>query len=228
VTALLTIASLGGGYGALPIFRNVAFTVEQGQTIGILGPNGAGKTTLLKTIAGLLPAQQGAIRLDGLELQAQRGHARARLGLCLVPEGRQIFATMSVRENLDLSAAAARFTPAQFKTALEEVLALFPRLAERLDQMGGSLSGGEQQMLAISRALLLNPRVLLLDEPTQGLAPIMIQQVMTALKALRGRIAMVVVEQNRDFLKQVTDDIFTMTAGVLSAPPQTAKEQTHD
>ena len=95
MTALLTIASLGGGDGALPIFRHVAFTVEQGQTIGILGPNGAGKTTLLKTIAGLLPAQQGAIRLDGLELQAQRGHAHARLGLCLVPEGRQIFATMS-------------------------------------------------------------------------------------------------------------------------------------
>lgn len=227
MTALLTIASLGGGYGALPIFRNVAFTVEQGQTIGILGPNGAGKTTLLKTIAGLLPAQHGAIQLDGQELQAQRGHARARLGLCLVPEGRQIFATMSVRENLDLS-AAARFTPPQFKAALEEVLTLFPRLAERLDQMGGSLSGGEQQMLAISRALLLNPRVLLLDEPTQGLAPIMIQQVMTALKALRGRIAMVVVEQNRDFLRQVSDDIFSMTAGVLSAAPQTAKEQIHD
>ena len=214
----LTIEGLSGGYSQLPIFRNVAFGLGAGAVIGICGPNGAGKTTLLKTVAGLLPRLGGDVRFLGKSLGSAKAHERVRMGLALVPEGRQIFASLSVRQNLEISKACRRINAAAYPERLEAVLSIFPRLRERLDQPGGALSGGEQQMLAIARALLLDPQVLMLDEPTQGLAPIMIRQVLSALLNLRGRLSIVVVEQNRGFLDQLTDVICDMRGGILTAP----------
>ena len=215
MTAMLSVEALSGGYGSLSVFRDVGFAVGGDDIMGILGPNGAGKTTLLKTLAGLLPAHSGRVVFAGTDVGNLQAHSRAQQGLVLVPEGRQILAGLSVRENLELSRAGRRLNTAAFNARRDEVLTIFPRLSERLDQPGGSLSGGEQQMLAIARALLLDPRVLLLDEPTQGLAPIMVRQVLAALQALRGRFSMVVVEQNRAFLASLAIRTLTMRGGNL-------------
>jgi urea transport system ATP-binding protein len=220
LSAVLAVENLAGGYRALTVFSGASLKVRAGEVVGILGPNGAGKTTLLKTLAGLLPAQGGRVLLGGDDVTALRAHRRARAGLALVPEGRQIFAELSVRENLELSRAAGRLDPAGFARQLADVLAIFPRLTECLDRRGGSLSGGEQQMLAIGRGLLLDPKVLMLDEPTQGLAPIMIRQVLTALAALKGRFALVVVEQNRKFIEELADFVIEMKSGELTSVGQ--------
>jgi branched-chain amino acid transport system ATP-binding protein len=212
---ILTIEGLTGGYSKLPVFRDAHLSLHVGQTIGICGPNGAGKTTLLKTVAGLLPAIAGHVAFGQRTLGAAKAYQRTHAGLVLVPEGRQIFASLTVGQNLELSRAARRVNAASYPRRLEDVLALFPRLRERLDQSGGSLSGGEQQMLAIGRALLLDPKVLMLDEPTQGLAPIMVRQVLAALQALRGKISIVIVEQNRGFLGELADTICDMRGGML-------------
>jgi branched-chain amino acid transport system ATP-binding protein len=212
---VLIVRELSGGYSKLVVFRDVRLTLHSGQTIGICGPNGAGKTTLLKTIAGLLPALGGCIEMNARSLQAVKAHERTHAGLVLVPEGRQIFSSLTVGQNLELARAARRMSAIAYTERLKEVLLLFPRLRERLDQFGGALSGGEQQMLAISRALLLDPQVMMLDEPTQGLAPIMVRQVLTVLQALRGKLSIIVVEQNRAFLDELADMICDMRGGTL-------------
>ena len=219
MSAVLSVDDLAGGYRALTVFHGASLAVRAGQVAGILGPNGAGKTTLLKTLAGLLPAQGGRVRLGGDDVTVLKAHSRARAGLALVPEGRQIFAELSVRENLALSRAAGRLDQAAYADRVKDVLAIFPRLEACLDRRGGSLSGGEQQMLAIGRGLLLDPKVLMLDEPTQGLAPIMIRQVLAALQALKGRFALVVVEQNRKFVEELADFVIEMKNGELGAFP---------
>ena len=211
----LSIKNLSGGYRGLTVFRDASFALEAGDVVGILGPNGAGKTTLLKTIAGLLPPQEGCIEFAGADVGALRAHQRARRGLVLVPEGRQILQGLTVGENLELGRAAGRLNDSAFNARRAEMLELFPRLGERLNQPGGALSGGEQQMLAIARALLLDPTLLMLDEPTQGLAPIMVRQVLTALRSLRGRFAILVVEQNQAFLTHLADRVLRMHGGQL-------------
>ena len=170
-----------------------------------------------KTIAGLLPAQGGRVLFNGRDLQRAKGHQRARAGLVLVPEGRQILTKLTVGQNLELSRAAGRLDAAAYAKRFDEVLAVFPRLQQRLDQWAGSLSGGEQQMLAIARALLIDPILLMLDEPTQGLAPIMVRQVLAALRGLKGRLPMIVVEQNRSFLDELADATMVMRGGRLTA-----------
>jgi len=212
----LCVEGLSGGYGRLTVFRDVSFSVGPNEVIGILGPNGAGKTTLLKTLMGLLPAHGGEVRVDGAEFGALPAFRRARRGLALVPEGRQILAGLTVAENLELSRSAG-IDAAEYQRGLDEVYALFPRLKERRNQAGGSLSGGEQQMLAIGRALLLKPRVLMLDEPTQGLAPVVVGQVRDALLALKGHFAIVVVEQNTAFLQELADRVLSMDGGRLNS-----------
>jgi len=214
VTAVLRISNLAGGYGRLTVFRDVSLELERDQTIGLLGANGAGKTTLMKTIAGALPATSGSVQLQGRDLTKEPAYMRARRGLGLVPEGRHILATLSVQDNLELTRAIEghRSLP-PFHERLDEVLGLFPRLKEREKQLGGSLSGGEQQMLAIARALLLKPEVLMLDEPTQGLAPIIIRSLADTLRGLRGRFGMIIVEQNKAFLEGLADRVLYMRAG---------------
>jgi branched-chain amino acid transport system ATP-binding protein len=214
----LRVEALAGGYGRLTVFRDVSLSLAQGQTIGLLGANGAGKTTLLKTIAGSLRSSAGRVVLDNEDVTSRPAFQRARSGLNLVPEGRHILGTLTVRDNLELtrSIEGRHKGLAPFEQRLEEVYTLFPRLAERAQQLGGSLSGGEQQMLAVARALLLNPRVLMLDEPTQGLAPIVIQGLAETLASLKGRFAMLIVEQNRAFLERMTGQILQMQGGHLA------------
>jgi branched-chain amino acid transport system ATP-binding protein len=210
---VLEVTKLSGGYGSLTVFSDVDMELATSSIVGILGPNGAGKTTLLKTLAGLLKPHAGTIRLEGRDIVREPAHVRARQGVALVPEGRQIFQSLSVRQNLRIPRASSRFGAEAFASRFDEIMGIFPRLAERLDQPGGALSGGEQQMLAIARALLLDPKLLMLDEPTQGLAPIMLNQVLQCLQGLRGRFSMLVVEQNLDFLERLCDRKFTLRGG---------------
>jgi branched-chain amino acid transport system ATP-binding protein len=210
---VLEVTKLSGGYGSLTVFSDVDMELATSSIAGILGPNGAGKTTLLKTLAGLLKPHAGTIRLEGRDIVREPAYVRARQGVALVPEGRQIFQSLSVRQNLRIPRASSRFGAEAFASRFDEIMGIFPRLAERLDQPGGALSGGEQQMLAIARALLLDPKLLMLDEPTQGLAPIMLNQVLQCLQGLRGRFSMLVVEQNLDFLERLCDRKFTLRGG---------------
>ena len=216
MSPVLSVERLSGGYHPLVVFRDVGVTIDAGKTIGILGPNGAGKSTLLKTIAGLLPPFAGRIVFNGRELGTTRAHERARGGLVLVPEGRQILATLTVRQNLELSRTARRLDPAAYQQRLDDVLGIFPRLQERLLQVSRSLSGGEQQMLAIGRALMMDPLLLMLDESTQGLAPIMVRQVASVLQSFKGRLPMICVEQNRGFLEDFADNVLIMQGGRLT------------
>ena len=215
MTPALQVISLSGGYGRLTVFRDIHLSLSQGQTVGLLGANGAGKTTLLKTVAGALPSSSGTVLFEGQDMTRLAAYRRARAGLTLVPEGRHILGALTVRDNLELTRTVEGWAKLEkpFETRLAEVFAMFPRLQEREHQLGASLSGGEQQMLAIARALLLNPKVLMLDEPTQGLAPIVIQSLASTLAALKGRFAMLVVEQNRAFLETLTDRILHMDHG---------------
>jgi ABC-type branched-subunit amino acid transport system ATPase component len=217
MSAALSVERLEGGYGRLTVFRDASLTLERGQTIGLLGANGAGKTTLMKTIAGALVASAGRVLLGERDITKLQSYQRARAGLALVPEGRHILATLSVHDNLALtrSIEGYRADLPPFEQRLAEVFALFPRLQERQGQLGGSLSGGEQQMLAIARALLLKPDVLMLDEPTQGLAPIIVRSLAATLAALKGRFSMIIVEQNKAFLEGLADRIVSMRAGQL-------------
>lgn len=213
-----SVQSLHGGYGQLRVFRDVNLQLDAGETIGILGPNGAGKTTILKTLAGALPSAGGRVLLADKDVTKLPAYARARAGLNLVPEGRHILGTLSVLDNLKLTATVDDYRKDldSFEDRLAEVFQMFPRLRERQAQLGGSLSGGEQQMLAIARALMIRPKVLMLDEPTQGLAPIIVQHLAETLRGLKGRFAMIIVEQNQAFLERLTDRVHTIHGGHLT------------
>jgi branched-chain amino acid transport system ATP-binding protein len=192
----LKIEGVSAGYGDLTVLRKVSFSVERGQLLVLAGPNGAGKTTLLSTVIGRLAPGAGSISLDGTELVGLPIHRRTRLGIGLVPEGRGLFPGLTVWENLRVAAKAARFTHAETRAGIERAADAFPVIGERLKQKVRSLSGGEQQMVAIGRALLSDPRLLLLDEPSMGLAPIVWRQVLATCRRLadEGRVV-VVVEQ---------------------------------
>jgi branched-chain amino acid transport system ATP-binding protein len=218
----LMIEQLSGGYGKLCVFRDVDFAIADGETVGIFGPNGAGKTTLLSTVVGLLPSQAGRIVLDGEDLTTIPAYRRARKGIGLAPEGRQVLSTLTVHDNLELVRAAAHRSEAsaRFDERVAEMFRLFPRLKERKNQLSGTLSGGEQQMLAIARALLVKPKLLMLDEPTQGLAPVIVRELESTLRQLKGRFSMIVVEQNKAFLDSLADRLLGMRAGQCSAKEQ--------
>jgi branched-chain amino acid transport system ATP-binding protein len=194
---VLELRDLVVHYGAIQALRGVSLTVPQGQVVCVIGSNGAGKTTTLRTVSGLLRPTSGAITLDGQPLVGRPAHTIARLGVAHVPEGRHVFPDQSVEDNLHLGAFTRR---AEGRTAIarsvQEVYELFPRLAERRTQLAGTMSGGEQQMLAIGRALMLAPKLVLLDEPSMGLAPIVIDEVFRRLLDLKRRgLTMLLVEQ---------------------------------
>ncbi|MCD2197706.1 ABC transporter ATP-binding protein [Actinomycetospora endophytica] len=195
---LLELEDVNVAYGRIQALRGVTLSVREGQIVSLIGANGAGKTTTMKTISGLLGLQSGRMTFDGEDLTRIRADLRVRQGICQVPEGRGIFPGMTVLENLDMGGfvRSDRRTPA-FAEDLERAFTYFPRLAERRNQVGGTLSGGEQQMLAIGRALMARPRLLLLDEPSMGLAPQFIAQIFRVIEEINAEgVTVLLVEQN--------------------------------
>jgi branched-chain amino acid transport system ATP-binding protein len=192
---MLRIEALTGGYGPRPVITDIGISIGKGEALAVFGPNTAGKTSLLRAISGHLPKVSGRILFQDRDISALPAHERARLGIAQVPEGRHVFKDMSVEENLLVGAYSRRKSLS--RDDLEECYALFPRLRERRTQMAGSLSGGEQQMVAICRALMLKPSILLLDEPSHGLAPLMVREVHAAIgRILKYGLSVLLVEQN--------------------------------
>jgi branched-chain amino acid transport system ATP-binding protein len=205
---LLAVRDLHAYFGASHVLQGVSLALEPGRVVTLLGRNGAGKTTTLKAIMGILAPARGEVRVDGVDLAGAAPHALARAGLGYVPETRAVFPSLTVEENLTLAARGEGWN-------LERVYALFPRLAERRRAGGGRLSGGEQQMLAIARALLTNPRVLLLDEPTEGLAPVIVDEIERVLVRLGESegLAILLVEQKLDFALAFADEVVVLGKG---------------
>jgi branched-chain amino acid transport system ATP-binding protein len=196
---MLELKSLTAGYGHGDVLHGVDLNIAKGEAVALLGPNGAGKSTLVNALSGVLPHRGGHILLDGEDLVAAPPHAIVRRGLVQVPEGRRMFAPMSVLDNLMLGSVAVGGSADDRRRRLDEVYALFPRLAERRHQLTGTLSGGEQQMVAIGRALMAKPKLLLLDEPFLGLAPLVVEEILRALTSLRpSGLTMLLVEQKLD------------------------------
>ena len=192
---LLELEDVSVHYGKIEALRGISLSVEEGEIVTLIGANGAGKTTTLKTISGLRPVSSGRIRFNGQDITGKSPHSLVRLGLCQAPEGRGIFPGMTVIENLEMGAYTHKGRPPA--SDLERVYELFPRLRERRDQYGGTLSGGEQQMLAIGRALMAKPKVLLLDEPSMGLAPMLVAQIFSIIKEINEQgSTILLVEQN--------------------------------
>ena len=213
---MLAVSSLSAGYGAIPVLHHITMAIASGESIGILGHNGMGKTTLLRCLIGALKPSAGSVTLEGHEVTHMAPHGRARLGMAYVPQGREIFASLSVRDNLRMGLVkTGQGSPA----ALESLLVDFPRLLPLLDRAGGSLSGGEQQLLALARALAGQPRILLLDEPTEGIQPSIIEEIAQTLTSLRDRLGLtiVLVEQNLDFIATVSQRVLVIKRGQLGA-----------
>jgi branched-chain amino acid transport system ATP-binding protein len=205
----LVVEGIHTYYGESHILHGVSLSVAPGEAVALLGRNGAGKTTMIRSIVGFTPPRAGRIVLDGDTIHAWPAYRIARRGVALVPQGRRIFAPLSVRENLLLGARADGWT-------LERIFALFPRLRERQQQVAGTLSGGEQQMLALGRALLTNGRMLLLDEPSEGLAPLIVREIGRVVQRLKGeRLSILLVEQNYHLALQVADRVYVMNKGQI-------------
>lgn len=193
---LLEVRDLNSGYGDLPVVRDVSLDVQEGGIVTVVGPNGAGKTTLLKTITGLVPVWSGTVVFAGKDISHAAAHTRPDTGLVMVPEGRKLFPFMTVEENLLMGGYAKTARP-HMSESLDEVFELFPRLLERRTQLAGSMSGGEQQMCAIGRAVMAKPRLLVLDEPSLGLAPIIVERILELVRHLADKgMTIMLVEQN--------------------------------
>jgi len=206
---MLDVDAIDTYYGDSHVLHGVSLRVGPGEAVALLGRNGAGKTTTIRSIIGFTPPRTGRVRFEGQAIERWPSHRIARRGLALVPQGRRIFAPLSVRENLLLGARSSGWN-------LERVFALFPRLREREAQAGGTLSGGEQQMLAIGRALLTNGRMLLLDEPSEGLAPAIVREIGRILLALKAeRLSLLLVEQNYHLALRVADRVYVMNKGQI-------------
>jgi len=212
---MLKVAEIAAGYGRIPILSGVTFSVEEGEFVGVLGHNGMGKTTLLKTLMGFLPATNGSIRFADADLTDAEPYRRARLGIGYVPQGRQIFPGLSVVDNLRMGCASRGGAD---KDIIAPILEDFPRLKILLDRPGGALSGGEQQLLAIARCLCGKPRLVLLDEPTEGIQPSIIDEIVETLQRLRTRsgLTMILVEQNLDFIAALSQRILIIQKGTIT------------
>jgi len=210
---LLTVRGLELAHGKIAAVKGIDLDVAEGQVVCLIGANGAGKTTTLRGLSGLLRPRKGEITYDGRRISGLAPHRIARLGIVQVPEGRQVFAQMTIDENLMMGGYMVA-DAAELKRRRDHVLTLFPRLRERLRQLAGSLSGGEQQMLAMGRALMAEPRVLLLDEPSMGLAPLIVEEIFTLIAHLKGlRKTILLVEQNAQLALELADYAYVLETG---------------
>ena len=217
---MLTVENLHAGYGASEVLRGISLQVKQGTVVALIGANGAGKTTTMRALSGLLQPTQGRVMLNGIPVQGYSAAKIARQGLAHSPEGRKVFGTLSVEDNLLLGGYShlPKFFGyrAQAAPSLEKIYQLFPRLRERATQTAGTLSGGEQQMLTIGRALMANPKVMLLDEPSMGLAPVLVQEVFKIISRLKeAGITLLLVEQFARSALQVADYVYVMEHGQI-------------
>ena len=213
--ALLDVQGLHTYYGQIHALQDVSITVEKGEIVTIIGANGAGKSTLLKTISGLLKPRRGSIHLEGDDITKLKPHKIVKKGIVQVPEGRRIFGALTVTENLDMGAFTNR-DGQKVKDILDKIFELFPRLKERSKQVAGTLSGGEQQMLAMGRALMTEPHVLLLDEPSMGLAPVLVDQIFETIKQLHAAgTTILLVEQNARIALQVASRGYVLQSGAV-------------
>lgn len=215
MTVMLEVKDLQVAYGAILAVKNVSLTVNQGEIVTLIGSNGAGKSTTLRTISGLLKPKAGTITFQGERIDGKEGHLTVQKGLCQSPEGRRIFPRMSVRENLELG-AFLRNDKSGIADDFEKVLNLFPRLRERIEQKSGTMSGGEQQMLAVGRALMGAPKLLLLDEPSMGLAPVLVDMIFETIVKIREQgITILLIEQNASAALDVADRAYVLESGTI-------------
>ena len=215
---MLKITDLRVNYGAIEALKGVSLEVRSGEVVTLIGGNGAGKSTLMRAISGLEPAAGGAITFEGTNLTAVPAHRRVGLGIAQSPEGRQVFADQSVRDNLVLGAYLRRDGDAAIGADIAAQFATFPRLQERQHQLAGTLSGGEQQMLAISRALMARPKLLLLDEPSLGLAPLIVKEIFGVIRALKARgVTILLVEQMANQALKVADRAYVLKTGQITS-----------
>jgi branched-chain amino acid transport system ATP-binding protein len=227
-TRMLSLDKVDAGYGSFQALFGVSLDVTAGETVGVIGPNGAGKTTLMRVISGLIRPTRGSITMEGTDVVATAAHRIVSLGIAHVPENRRLFPRLTVEDNLKMGA----FIPEarkKFAERLEVVFTLFPRLKERRSQLAGTMSGGEQQMCAIGRALMSDPKLLLLDEPSAGLAPVVVQQVFELVKRIRaGGLTVLIVEQNVQQVLRVVDRAYLLEAGTIRAAGTAAEMMASD
>lgn len=217
----LSIENLNQHYGSSHTLKNISFTAAEAECVAVLGRNGAGKTTLLKCLMGLLPATSGAIVYQGRSLTTAPPHLRAQAGIGYVPQGREIFAGLSVRENLEIAASAAGHGDGD--AVIAEMIELFPVLGDMWRRRGGDLSGGQQQQLSIARALATRPSLMILDEPTEGVQPSIVKRIEEVVGALRGRLTILLVEQYFDFARSIADAYLVLQRGEVAVSGRMAE-----
>ena len=226
--SMLSLEAVDAGYGTFQALFGVSLEVKAGEAVGVIGPNGAGKTTLMRVISGLIRPRRGKITMQGTDVLATQPHRIVSLGIAHVPENRPLFPRLSVEDNLKMGAYMPE-ARARFGERLDFVFGLFPRMKERRHQLAGTMSGGEQQMCAIGRALMSDPKLLLLDEPSAGLAPVVVQQVFELVRRIReGGLTVLIVEQNVQQVLKVVDRAYLLEAGTIRASGTAAEMLSSD